>query len=224
MKGTQDPTDILIVSAHLPELVGLRSTLGEFQEANVGGLAVVARPVGIGIPAAAVGTALELGRDPRAVIFVGTAGAYPGRGMSVGQVVVGRTLHLVSAAAATERGAFPAPMPVFAETAPRLCAELARGGLREASVATTLAITTEDNLAASICASVDADVEHLEAFAVATACARTGTPFGIVLGIANVVGATARAQWQAHHEAAGAAATEAVADWLHRGAPGIDER
>src|SRR5436190_4454853 len=112
----RDRTDILIVSAHLPELSGLRSILGDSLNANVNGLEVAASAVGIGIPAAAAGLAFELGRcTPRAIVLIGTCGAYRGRGYSIGQVVVGRRIHLVSAAAASGRGAFPAPMPVATE-------------------------------------------------------------------------------------------------------------
>ena len=51
-------------------------------------------------------------------------------------------------------------------------------------------------LAATLAESVGADVEHLEAFGVATACAREHIAFGVVLGIANIVGANAREEWR----------------------------
>lgn len=216
------PTDILIVSAHLPELSGFAAILGPALAARVGGLEVVAAAVGIGLPDAAAGTAFELYRhSPRAVILVGTAGAYRGRGLSIGQVVVGNKLHLVSAAVAARAGAFPAPMSVVADADPGLGAALARGALLEACVATTLAITTDDGVAATVSGSVDADVEHLEAFGVAAACARHGARFGVVLGIANIVGSTARQEWILHHEAAGNAAAAAVTAWLTGGVPGL---
>jgi nucleoside phosphorylase len=219
MKTDRNHTDILIVSAHLPELSAFRAILGDALEANVGGLEVVASAVGIGIPGAAAGTAFELcRRAPRVVVLVGTAGAYRGRGLSIGQVVVGRRLHLVSAAVAAGGGAFPAVMPAVVETPPESRAALSRGVLREVNVATTLAITTDDTVAATLSASVDADVEHLEAFGVAAACARQGIACGVVLGIANIVGATAREEWQIHHEAAGSAAAAVVGEWIRVGA------
>ena len=46
------------------------------------------------------------------------------------------------------------------------------------------------------------------------ACAITSTPFAAVLGIANVVGSSGRAEWRAHHEAASAAALAIVETWL----------
>jgi nucleoside phosphorylase len=222
MTSGRDHTDILIVSAHLPELLGLGPILGDALHANVGGLEVAARAVGIGIPGAAAGMAFELGRGtPRAVVLVGTAGAYRGRGLAIGQVVVGRTLHLASAAAAAGAGAFPAAMPVVVDTAPGLRAALSRGALHEVSVATTLAITTDDALAAKLSESVDADVEHLEAFGVAAACAREEIACGVVLGIANIVGSSARGEWRTHHEAAGRAAVAVVAEWMASGARGL---
>jgi nucleoside phosphorylase len=222
MKSDRNHIDILIVSAHLPELSGIRSILGDGLEATVGDTVVAASAVGIGMPAAAAGTAFELGRrSPRAVVLIGTSGAYEGRGFSMGQVVVGRRLYMVSAAAAVGAGAFPEVMPVAHETDVELRRSLAAGALHEADIATTLAITTDDAVAARLSQSVDAGVEHLEAFGVATACARQGTPLGVVLGIANVVGSTAREQWRAHHEAAGAAAAAVVAGWIEKGAPGL---
>lgn len=222
MKTDRDHTDILIVSAHLPELSGLRAILGDALEAKVGGLAVAARAVGIGMPDATAGAMFELGRcAPRAVVLVGTCGAYRGRGLSIDQVVVGRTVHLVSAAVASRAGAFPAAMPVVVEPSPELSRALAGGAIREVSVATTLAITTDDAVAATLSESVDADVEHLEAFGVAAACARQGIAYGVVLGIANIVGSTAREEWRAHHEAVGKAAVAVVAEWMAIGAPGL---
>lgn len=219
MKTDLNQTDILIVSAHLPELSGFRAMLGDALEANVGGLEIAARAVGIGTPAAAAGAAFELcRRTPRAVVLVGTAGAYRGRGLSIGQVVVGRTIHLVSAAVAMAGGAFPAVMPVAVDTDPGPRAALSRGAFREVNVATTLAITTDDTIAATLSASVDADVEHLEAFGVTAACARQGIACGVVLGIANIVGATAREEWRIHHEAAGRAASAVVGAWITGGA------
>jgi nucleoside phosphorylase len=222
MKTDRNHVDILIVSAHLPELSGIRSMLGDRLEAEVGGASVAASAVGIGIAAAAAGTAFELDRrSPRAVVFLGTGGAYAGRNLTIGQVVVGRRIHMVSAAVASKAGAFPEVMPVVLEAAPNLRRSVSGGVLHEADIATTLAITTDDAVAANLSRSVEADVEHLEAFGVATACARRGVDLAVVLGVANVVGSQAREQWRAYHEAAGAGAGAAVVDWIGRGAPGL---
>jgi futalosine hydrolase len=209
---------VLVVSAHGPELSGLRTTLGE---ASSGGeRKVVAQAVGIGLVAAAVGAASAIRRaGPRAVVFVGTCGAYPGRGLSLGDVVVGRRLFLTSTAVLEGRGAYPAPMRTAADANAPLADALANEGAREVTVGTTLAITTDDGLAERI--ARDADVEHLEAFAVAEACSAAGVAFAVVLGVANFVGANAREQWRANHRAAGDAAGALVARWLERGSAGF---
>jgi nucleoside phosphorylase len=87
-------------------------------------------------------------------------------------------------------------------------------GARLADIATTLAITVDDRTAARIAVASSAQVEHLEAHGTATACAAQSVPFGVVLGVANVVGAHAREQWRAHHRAASQAAADAVLRWL----------
>jgi nucleoside phosphorylase len=112
-------------------------------------------------------------------------------------------------------------MPVVIETVPELRASLLRGALHEVAVATTLAITIDDAVAETLSQSVDADVEHLEAFGVAAACARRGVAFGAVLGVSNIVGSTARAEWRAHHESAGHGAAAVVAKWIASGALGL---
>jgi nucleoside phosphorylase len=97
---------------------------------------------------------------------------------------------------------------------------LAGESVQRACVATTLAITTDDALAHRVAETLACEVEHLEAFAVAVACAAVGVPLAVVLGVANRVGGRARNEWLRHHDAAGQAATDVVAAWLERGAPG----
>jgi futalosine hydrolase len=215
-------SSILILSAHLPELSGLRAMLGDDLRGTSGGLSVVGRTVGIGLVAAAAGAAVVLRAfEPRAAILVGTCGAYAGRGISIGEVVIGRRVCLASTAVVEERGAFPGPMLVEADLEGPLSEGVAQEGVRRADVATTLAITTDDPLAARVADGVRCDVEHLEAFAVARACAEEGVPLAVVLGVANMVGGSARAEWQANHRAAGEAAATHVARWLELGAPGV---
>jgi nucleoside phosphorylase len=218
------PADILIVSAHMPELSGLEMVLGEDLEKALGAIQVVARPVGIGLPLAALGVADAMRRyAPRAVVMVGTCGAYLGRGLSIGDVVVGRRLQLVSAAAVEGRGAFPGPMSVVAEGDRSFFQIFVRSGAKEVDIATTLSITTDDDLAGRIANAHGCDVEHLEAFAVALACAPLRLPVATVLGVANMVGATGRDEWQKHHREVGSRATALVVRWLDQGAPGLEE-
>ena len=58
------------------------------------------------------------------------------------------------------------------------------------------------------------DVEHLEAFGFARACAAEGLPCGAVLGVANMVGGRGRAEWLAHHASASDDAADVACDAL----------
>ncbi len=217
--------DLLVVAAFAPELAGF--------EALVAGvtLEVASGPVGIGLVAAASGTAERLvelarlrdrGGLPRGVVLVGTCGAYPESGLSVGDVISGRDVLLCEPSVVEGRAAFPDPMPVRLGAHPSMRDALALGGARLADIATTLAVTTDDALAARLAAH--AAVEHLEAFAVATASAAKRVPFCAVLGVANPVGSKGRAEWRAHHDAAGRAAAGHVARWIRDGAVGLPAR
>jgi nucleoside phosphorylase len=219
---TSEPIDILILSAHLPELAGLGPLLGPELKARVGGHRVVAKPVGIGLSAAARGTASRLASQrPRAAILVGTSGAYEASGLGIGEVVVVERTRLASTASTEGRAEFPAPMSTLCELDPNLSRALGAGRLRGVDAATTLAVTVDDALARTIATSLRCAVEHLEAFAVAECCAAEGVPLAILLGVANRVGRTAREEWRLHHRTAGAAATAHVAAWLEQGAPGL---
>jgi nucleoside phosphorylase len=221
MAADREP-DVLLVAAHPPELSGLRPWLGAELHAEMGGIEVLAEPVGIGLSAAAGGMAALLDRlRPRALVLIGTCGAYPGRGPDLGQVVVAGTVHLVSAAVALGQGAFPDPRSTAIDTDPALSAGIGGSGLRSVDVATTLAITVDDGLCGQIGRREGCHVEHLEAFAVAEQAAPRRVPFACVLGVANRCGGAAREQWRANHGRVGDDVARHVAAWLERGAPGL---
>jgi nucleoside phosphorylase len=225
--STDRKCDVLVVAAHPPELEGLKELLGASLDGEVGALRVATDAVGIGLVSAAVGTSIAIASHaPRCVVLVGTCGAYPRRGadLAVGDVVVAHRVHLASTAAIEARGGFPAPMIVAAEADSALSHAIGAEGARPAGVATTLAITTDDDLANRVGDSLGCETEHLEAFAVASACARARVPFAMAFGVANRVGSRAREEWLRHHLAAGRAATDVVAAWLRRGAPGMGPR
>jgi nucleoside phosphorylase len=176
---------ILFLAAFPPELLALESHV----ERDV---------VGVGLVEAALGAARIIERrKPTAVVLVGTAGAYPGKGASIGDVVIAARVLLVAPA-----GALVPAMPSDLATDAGLAQRAKQ--VRRVTVATTLAITTDDEVARTLAAT--ADVEHLEAFAVGRACQQANLPFTAVLGIANVVGSRGRAEWREHHERASAAA------------------
>ncbi len=190
-------------------------------QARVGAADVAARAVGIGLPVAAVGAAMQIAElRPRVVVAVGTCGAYTQScGLSIGDVAAARCVRLVDAGVVCGGAAFPEPMSTAIDAHPRLAEGLELAGAKPADVATTLAITVDDATAARIARAPGADVqvEHLEAFGIAAACAARGIPFAAALGIANAVGARARDEWRTHHRQAAAAAVDVVVRWLRGG-------
>jgi purine-nucleoside phosphorylase len=163
------------------------------------------RTVGVG-PVVAAATAAHLLTElrPDAVVLIGTAGSYRG-GPPVGQACAARRVGLADGAATMGLGYVPRP-PSPLPCDPRL---LARANLPVVDVLNTGAITTDPVLAGRLADGWQ--VEHLEAFGVAAACAAARVPFVALLGIANQVGPDAHAQWLTHRNAAQDAAREAAA-------------
>lgn len=166
--------------------------------------------LGVGPIAAAVATASWLARQrPDAVVLIGTAGSYRG-GPPIGSVVAGSVLGMASTAATLGLGYVPmAPPPLEADPALLAAADVPR-----APVLTVVAITTDPGLADRHAAHWQ--VEHMETFAVAHACAAAGVPFVALLGISNHVGPDAHDEWLAHRDAAQAAAQAAALRLLAR--------
>ncbi len=155
-----------------------------------------------------------------AIVAVGTCGAYPGSGLAIGDVVAARTVRLVDPSAVRGLSEFPQALATELHADPLLVQAIERAGARPADVATTLAITVDDALAREAASVAGCEVEHLEAFGIAAACAQAGVPFGAVLAVANVVGGDARSEWRANHRAAEAAAAAVVRRWLDCRQPG----
>lgn len=167
--------------------------------------------LGVGPVVAAAAMARILAPNPpQGVVMVGTAGAYPG-GPPVGTVVKARRVGLADGAAASGLGYTPRPPPPIPAD-PRL---LARLDAELADVLTVGAVTTDLTLAGRL--SDGWQVEHLEAYGAAWACAAAGVPFVAVLGIANDVGPAAHAQWLTHRNAAQDAARAVVRHWAASG-------
>lgn len=158
---------------------------------------VPGRTVGVG-PVIAAATAARVLAElrPTGVVMVGTAGSYRD-GPPIGRACAARRVGLADGAAAMGLGYVPRPpAPVVCD--PRLLERAS--GLPVVDVLNTGAITTDPLLAGRMADGWQ--VEHLEAYGVAAACAAAGVPFLAVLGIANQVGPDAHAQWLTHRDAA----------------------
>ena len=220
--------DLLVLAAYAPELVGLRATLGTGLAGVVQGVRVVCATVGVGLPAAGAGTMRHLREArPRAVILLGSCGAYPRRpAPALLTLTVPERVQLVDPSVIAERAAFPAPMQTSIETDPVLAQGLASVGaeVRRGSLATTLSITTDDVLAVRVGKRSECEYENLEAFSVGLACALSSIPFAAVLAVTNVVGSEGRQQWSKHRRKAAELGARLVLDFIHRGARGLPAR
>lgn len=194
------PVHLLITAAWMPELQRFRELMQSEPRQDV-----ALEAMGIGLVDAAVGlTRCIMTRQPTHVLALGTAGAAPGSGLAVGDVIVGLTARLVDPAVLEGRAALP-----FAAEAtfdPAMADALFSAGARPCAIANTVGITVDEALAQKLAAI--APVEHLEAYAVARTCETLGVPCTVALGIANVVGPTGRDEWRANHVAASARAAE----------------
>ncbi|MEY4582675.1 MAG: hypothetical protein RL701_7378 [Pseudomonadota bacterium] len=223
--GTTQGADLLILAAHAPELVGLRDVLGTELSGVVSNIRVVCATVGVGLPAAAAGTMRHV-RDTRAraVLLLGSCGLYPRRvDFRPLQAVIPTEVRLVDSAVLDEKAAFPAPMQLL-----RACDRALSDGLAQSdpsalrgSVATTLGITTDDELARHIGRKSGCASENLEAYAVALAVAARDRPFASLLIATNEVGSSGREQWRTYQREAAERGARLVLDWIERGAPGL---
>lgn len=192
---------LLVVAAWEPELAHLRERLAAAPAP--GGLAFVLETLGVGlVEAAIVMTQCVALHRPDGALLLGTCGAFTNAGLPLGAVVAGADVRLVDASAA-----LPAPMPSHATFDRAVHDALVAAGARSVQIANTLGITTDDALATRL-ARGGSEVEHLEAFSFARACARADVPCGAALAVANAVGASGRAEWLATHERASASAAD----------------
>jgi nucleoside phosphorylase len=222
--------DVLVLVAHRLELAGFDAALAldtdEKRESSMlRGVRVTAAEVGVGMPAAAAGTARALARTkPRCAILLGSFGAYPApASLPIGTLLVPTEIHAIDFAALEGRAALPPVMPQRGECDAALARELARStaGTARGVLATTLAITTDDALARELGDRSGCCAENLEAVAVALACDAVHVPFAALLGCTNLVGSQGRAQWAAKHGHAARSTATALLAWLARGAPGL---
>ncbi len=205
---------VLVVAAWEPELVRFRERLS----GAPAGVELVLATLGVGLVEASIAMTRCVAREaPAAALLLGTCGVFEKeKRAAVGSVVTGDVARLADASILEGTAALPGPMPAEVTFDRGLRDALVAAGARSVQIANTVGITTSDALAESLAAKTAADVEHLEAFAFARACAAADIPCATALGVANVVGAKGRAEWLANH--VGASQEAADVAWRALGA------
>ena len=204
---------LLVVAAWEPELLRFRERLADAAPARE--VEVALETLGVGLVEAAIAmTQCVVRHRPDAALLLGTCGAFRTEALAVGAVVAGAGVRLADATVALGHGGAPGAdaRRTRRSTSPSTTRS-SQAGARSVQIANTLGITTDDELAARLAAG-GSDVEHLEAFAFARACARAGVPCGAALAVANAVGSTGRAEWLANHVRASASAADLAYDAL----------
>jgi futalosine hydrolase len=212
---THAPGRWLVLAAWPPELTELRRLLRHKSTGNQ----VFARAAGVGLVEAAIGATTAIAQvKPEAVMFVGTAGLYPGRrpDLALAGVVAARRLVLSADGVASGHAYLPPALPATQETTVVLRRIAAATGLLLADVACPLAITSRPAAVGRRARAQLGDVENLEAFAVARAAVTAGLPFAAILGISNAVGPSAHAAWRRNATRAAAAACRAALEVIER--------
>lgn len=201
---------LLVVAAWEPELAHLRERLAGAAEKSE--LEFVLETLGVGLVEASIAMTQCVARHaPAAALLIGTCGGFGGRALASGAVVAGESVRLADGSVALGTAALPGPMPFHVTLDGAIHDALVGAGARSVQIANTLGITVDDALATRLAAG-GGDVEHLEAFAFARACARAGLPCGAALAVANDVGSNGRAQWLAGHVGASGSAADLVFD------------
>jgi futalosine hydrolase len=144
-----------------------------------------------------------------AIVVCGIAGAYPGSGIAVGDVVCAESECYGDLGASSPDGfldmqalGFPIialPMQLFPAA-------------RRAHFVTMNTCTGTDDAAKAIAARTGGGVESMEGAAIAHVAALAGIPVGEIRGISNIAGNRDRGAWKVKEAAA--AAQEALLEWL----------
>lgn len=218
-------TDVLIVGASAPDLIGLRAQLGDSLEGSVRGLLVRSKVVGFGAGVAGATTARGLlSMTPRAVIQIGTCGVYPHQAdYRPYDVIVPTKILALDHSVLRGHASWPPPMQTTFEPSAAMVAGLTAGRMRTftPTVTAPLSFTTDDGIAAQVRALTGADAESMDVLGVASAAVGASVPFACVLGVTNIVCSTAMSDWNQFKRDAVIQAANAVFAWLHGGAVGL---
>lgn len=194
---------------------------GEGLPAAVGGRRLVLLRTGVGaVNAAFALTRYLTARRADAVLVCGVAGAYPGSGLAVGDVVCAESEIYGDLGADSPEGfldmrtlGFPViegPPPIF-DAIPLDLFPAAR----RARFVTCATVTGTDRRAAEISARTGGSVESMEGAALVHVARLLGVRVGEVRGVSNVAGDRDRARWRVGDAAAAARAS--LVSWIEAG-------
>jgi nucleoside phosphorylase len=204
---------ILVVGAFEPEVELVRNNLTKLAEQTQFSMQVAT--VGVGLVQAALGIeALLLQFLPDLCLFCGTCGVFPNRSPSIGDVVVARQVSWLDGSVVLDHAQAPSLVKTSLQITEKNSLDQGFGEISWVHVATTLGITTSDSWAERLATHSQADVEHMEAFAVALACENKQVPWRVVLGVANDVGSQGRQQWLRHHRQVGERGQQLIVRFL----------
>lgn len=172
------------------------------------GRAVTVAPVGVGLAAAAAGTARLLalaeaaGHPYQAVVSAGIAGGFEGRA-AVGSVVVATRTVAADLGAESPDGFLPLDELGFGEisvTADPVLVKTLSAALPHAVTGAVLTVNTVTGTTGTTLAlsarHPDAVAEAMEGYGVAVAAAQAGVPFAELRTISNPIGPRDRAAWR----------------------------
>ena len=191
----------------------LRERLGERRDIRL----IV---TGVGPVNAAHAVTIAIVREqPASIVVCGIAGAYPGSGLNIGDVVSAASECYGDLGANSPAGfidmramGFPViegPPPIFNELPMQVFPTAAR-----ARFVTVTSCTGTEETARAIAARTGGAVENMEGAAIAHVAYLHGVPVGEVRGISNLVTNRDTSAWRIKEAAQ--AAQEAVLEWMAR--------
>ncbi|MCS6856588.1 MAG: hypothetical protein NZM37_02640 [Sandaracinaceae bacterium] len=228
MTAQSSNADVLLVAASAPDFIGFCGHLGERIEGSLRGLSIRSKLIGFGgIHAASATSRGILATQPRAVIFVGTAGLYPGPvSAEPCEVVVATEVVTIDVGVLHGHAEWPFGVHRNLKAHPAIVGGFlsVRPHLKTMRVGSPAAFTRNDGLARLIASQGNVELENTEAYGVALAAASSSCPFACVLGISHLVGSTAHIDQPRFHRGAVERVAELVIAWLELAAPGLPPR
>lgn len=206
---------LYVLGAFEPEIAPLSKLMPEEQRE-----VVRCRTTGIGIAESAAATArlllqAETEGKRASVLFIGSAGSL--------KPLPEQSLSVISSVTLAESGlstgvtylpeAMRRSYAADESLIPELSAALMKAGaVTSISAAySPLAITADGKLGERLAEQAAAQIENLELFGIAAACATAGVQWNAICPVTNRIGAAANAEWRASHRAASEALAQLLA-------------